>query len=114
MIAFLEMKWSKFDPNKINPIKPQFFSHHDKVNILVNEHHLLSQTRFIQGGAIVVPGYIIKDLNKKYIELIDHYLKQGYIGSDEKYLDLLVKENPLAYKLIKVDWRKYKKPLAWY
>lgn len=107
---YSDTKWP--NPNKINPIRPQFFSHHDKVNILVNKDHLLSQTRFIQGGSIVVPGYIIKDLNKKYLKLVDHYLEQGYIGSDEKYLDLLVKENPLAYKLIKVDWRKYKEPLA--
>tara|TARA_R110000803_G_scaffold83898_8_gene149979 strand:+ start:627 stop:1406 length:780 start_codon:yes stop_codon:yes gene_type:complete len=107
---FSDKKWPNTE--KIDTIRPTFFSHHDKVNILHNKDHLLSQTRFIQGGAIVSPGYIIKDLNKKYLKLVDFYLDQGYIGSDEKYLDLLVKENPQAYNLIKCNWREYKEPLS--
>lgn len=99
------VKWP--DVEKISRTKPTLFTHHNKVNIYDNRSHILSQQRFIQGGCMVVPGHLLHPLNIAYLELVDKYLGEGLIGSDEKYLDFLVKDNPNNFELIKCDWRKY-------
>ena len=99
------VKWP--DVDKINRTKPTFFSHHEKVSIHDNKSHILSQMRFVQGGSFAIPGYLLQPVEKAYMNLVDNYLSLGYVGSDEKYLDLLVKENPDKFELIKCDWREY-------
>jgi len=107
---YKNVKWP--DLSKIDQKRPTFFTHHEQVRIANNKSHLLSQMRFLQGGCFIIPGYLLHPLNKKYLTLVDQYLKEGYIGSDEKYLDLLVKDNPEDYVLIKSNWRKYFEKVA--
>lgn len=104
-------KWP--DVSKIDNTKPTFFSHHDKVSIYDDNSHLLSQMRFLQGGSYVVPGHLLQPLTKAYVGTVDEFLGKGYIGSDEKYLDILVKRNPNNFNLIKCGWREYFNFLAY-
>lgn len=99
------VKWP--DVSKISNTKPTFFTHHNKVSIHDDKSHILSQMRFIQGGSLVVPGHLLHPLNVAYLDLVDNFLGMGYIGSDEKYFDLLVKQDPDKFNLIKCDWRQY-------
>lgn len=102
---YKNVKWP--DPEKINKTRPTFYSHHDKVSIHDNNSHLLSQMRFIQGGCYIVPGHLINPLTKAYIETIDEFLAKGVLGSDEKFIDILVKRDPDRFNLVKCGWREY-------
>lgn len=102
---YKNVKWP--DTTKISFTKPTFFTHHDKVSIHKNEHHILSQMRFVQGGSLACPGYLLSELERKYMYQVNKYLAKGYLGSDEKYFDFLVKEDPNGYELIKCSWRDY-------
>lgn len=101
-------KWP--DVNKIDNTKPTFFQHHDNISIHNNDTHILSQMRFTHGGCFTIPGFRLNPLKKQYINLVREYLDKGLIGSDEKYFDFIIKENPETFKLIKSDWRQYFKP----
>lgn len=99
------VKWP--DVSKIDNTKPTLFSHHDKVSIYDDNSHLLSQMRFIQGGSFAVPCHLLYPLKKAYMETVDEFLGKGYVGSDEKYFDILSKRNPDRFNLIKCGWREY-------
>lgn len=107
-----EFKNQKF-PNleKVNDgfsDKITFFSH--DTNFLINnrELHLLSQYRYIHGGCFFVPKK--SDFNKLIISfenLIDKYLNNGYVGSEEKYYDFCYEDNKDTFNIVKADWRQY-------
>ena len=68
----------------------------------------MSQYRFIHGGCVFVPNNnSIDKLLDTFLNLIRHYLNEGYVGSEEKYLDLCYLKNPEDYNVIKCDWRQY-------
>lgn len=99
------VKWP--DVDKISFTKPTFYNHHNHISIYKNEDHILSQQRFIQGGCFIVPGYLLQPLNNAYLDIVDNYLGLGYIGSDEKYFDILIKEDIDKFLLIECGWREY-------
>jgi hypothetical protein len=88
--------------------KVTFFSHDTNFVIHNRELHLLSQYRYIHGGCFFVP----KETNLEFIincfeELIGEYLKNGYVGSEEKYYDFCYEDNKDSFNIIKSDWRQY-------
>lgn len=93
--------------NFIDNTKPTFFCHHDYVRIGDYKSHALSQTRFIQGGSIFVPSGCVDDLYNEFNKVVSNCLKNKYIGSDEKILDILYVNNSDKYNLIKCGWREY-------
>lgn len=94
-------------PNKLNFDKITFFSHSSNISIYNPNDHLMSQTRFIQGGCFIVPSMYIRQLTNKVYAKISECIDAGYIGSDEKIFDLCYIDNPSNYKLITCDWRQY-------
>jgi hypothetical protein len=97
--------------NKINDgytDKITFFNHQEKTPYIDPYLHIMSQYRFIHGGCIFVPNNnSIDKLLDTFLNLIRHYLNEGYVGSEEKYLDLCYLKNPEDYNVIKCDWRQY-------
>jgi FkbM family methyltransferase len=100
--------WPSLDKvNQLDNSKVTFFSH--SKNIIVNnkESHALSQVRFIQGTAFMVPSNLIDSLAQEFKTTVDECLENGYIGSDEKIFDITYCKDPSKYNLIKCDWRTY-------
>ena len=90
-----------------NSKKVTFFSHKKDFDIKNNEHHSLSQVRYIQGGSIFCPQNTINDLHKSFNETIVESINNGYIGSDEKMLEITYQKNKTNYNIITCDWRIY-------
>jgi len=97
--------------SKLNNIEDSksvtFFSHQPDFNINDVEKHALSQVRFIQGGSIFCPQNTINDLHKSFNETIVESINNGYIGSEEKMLDITYQKNKTNYNIITCDWREY-------
>jgi hypothetical protein len=94
---------------KINDLngKITFFSHSNNISINNNQYHSLSQIRYIQGTAFLVPSDKIDLLTERVCATIEESIENGYIGSDEKILDIAFCKNPDEYNLIKCTWRQY-------
>jgi hypothetical protein len=102
------VKWPNL--NKINSLdndKVTFFSHHDYVKFEDAEFHALSQTRFIQGGALFVPKHRVIEVCETFKNVTLDAISNGYVGSDEKMFDFTYVKQPELYNLIKCDWREY-------
>lgn len=97
--------------NQLNTSKATFFSHSKNIIVENKEYHALSQVRYIQGTAFLVPSYLIDDLTDNFNKTINECLENNYIGSDEKIFDLTYCKNPDKYNLIKCTWRTYFKIL---
>jgi hypothetical protein len=93
--------------NSIDNTKPTLFCHHDYVRIGDYRSHALSQTRFIQGGAIFIPISCINNMYDKFNMVVQDCIDNKYIGSDEKILDILYVQNPNDYNIIQCGWREY-------
>lgn len=88
--------------------KITFFNHQEKTPYIDPYLHIMSQYRFIHGGCIFIPNNKTLDkLIHTFLNLITYYLDEGYVGSEEKYLDLCYLKNPEDYNVIKCDWRQY-------
>lgn len=88
--------------------KVTFFSHQIDFTINDRPFHLLSQFRYIHGGCFFVPSNNkIDNLIDKFNVLVNQYLKTGYVGSEEKYLDFCFLDNKDEYNIVKSDWRQY-------
>jgi len=96
------IKWPNVQINK-----PTFFCHHDKINIHDKKNHVLSQMRFIHGGCFIIPKKYFQEFKTNFELTLDYILKNNYIGSDEKLLDLVFLHNTSTYELIKSGWREY-------
>jgi len=91
----------------IHSDKITFFSHRPDFNINDNEYHSLSQIRYIQGGSIVCPPKCVDSIHEKFNNTVSECIAEGYIGSEEKMLDITYLKNPELYNLISCDWREY-------
>jgi len=88
--------------------KITFFSHQTPVPYIEPKLHLVSQYRFIHGGCFFVPNNgVINDFIDDLKKEIEFYLKEGLVGSEEKYLDFCAHNKPENYNVIKSDWRQY-------
>lgn len=88
--------------------KITFFSHHENFSIPDRPFHLLSQFRYIHGGCFFVPNNkVLDNFINHFVKLIFHYLDDGYVGSEEKYLDFCFLDDKERYNIIKSDWRQY-------
>lgn len=87
--------------------KPLFFSHHQEISIENIQHHILAQMRFIQGGSFIIPTPWLDILTDKLKSIIQNQIQSGYIGSDEKFLDILYLENKEDIELVVCSWREY-------
>jgi hypothetical protein len=88
--------------------KITFFSHEEQIPYIEPYLHLVSQYRFIHGGSFFVPNNgCITDFIKDFTDLIEKYLNEGYVGSEEKYYDFCYLKKPNNYNLVKSDWRQY-------
>lgn len=106
------VKWP--DIQKINELdnnKITFFCHHPYVRIGADEDsqrfHALSQTRFIQGGAVFVPKKCVEDVCDLFEQVALSCISKGFVGSDEKIFDFVYLTNPNNYNLIQCGWREY-------
>lgn len=93
--------------NALDNSRITFFSHNDNFSVSDKEYHSLSQIRNIQGTSFVVPGVLVDALVHDFEETVDECLGAGYIGSDEKVLDIMYCNNSDRYDLIKCTWREY-------
>jgi len=85
-----------------------FFSHHEEFSINDRPFHLFSQFRYIHGGCFFVPNNEkIDKLIENFNTLVSEHLKNGYVGSEEKYLDFCYLDNKDEYNIVKSDWRQY-------
>lgn len=104
------IKWP--DIQKINELdnnKVTFFCHHPYVRVDPENYkeHALSQTRYIQGGAVFVPKKCIDDIAEVFKNTALKCIFNGFVGSDEKIFDFIYLINPENYNLIKCEWREY-------
>ena len=97
--------------NQLDTSKITFFSHSKNIIVENKEHHALSQMRYIQGTAFLVPSDLIDNFTINFNDTINECLENNYIGSDEKIFDLTYCKNPDKYNLIKCTWRTYFKIL---
>lgn len=96
-------KMAALDKSKIT-----FFSHNSPINISEDPRsYSLSQIRNIQGTAFIAPVKVLKEFAQNFFETVDESLKSGYIGSDEKILDLTYLKDPSRYSLMHCGWREY-------
>ena len=97
------------DPNKIEEYgdKIVFFSHSPDFKIDDHQFHSMSQIRHIQGTAFFVPTERLDKFVTTFKETVDECLSQGFIGSDEKVLDITYLKSKDDYKLIHCTWREY-------
>lgn len=93
--------------NALDNSRITFFSHNDNFSVSDREYHSLSQIRNIQGTSFVVPGGLVGSLVRDFEETVDECLDSGYIGSDEKVLDIMYCKDADRYGLIKCTWREY-------
>tara|TARA_R110002020_G_scaffold148374_1_gene324202 strand:+ start:1501 stop:2865 length:1365 start_codon:yes stop_codon:yes gene_type:complete len=84
-----------------------FFSHSADFNIDDYEFHSLSQIRHIQGTSFFVPIEKLDKFVKTFKETVDECLNSGFIGSDEKVLDITYLKCKEDYQLIHCTWREY-------
>jgi len=87
--------------------KPTFFCHHDTIRITDEKQHCLSQMRFIHGTCFIIPKQYFQDFKDDFENTLNNMLKNNYVGSDEKVLDLVFLENTDKFDLIVSDWREY-------
>lgn len=88
--------------------KITFFSHHENFNIGDRPYHLFAQFRYIHGGCFFIPNnQKIDKLIFRFKSLVTEYLKNGYVGSEEKYLDFCYLDDKEEYNIVKSDWRQY-------
>lgn len=100
--------WPSMDKvNALDNSRVTFFSHNDNFTVADREYHALSQIRNIQGTAFVVPGGLVDGLVEDFEKTVDECLDAGYVGSDEKILDIMYCADPGRYDLIKCTWRTY-------
>lgn len=99
------------DQNKLNDHgdKIVFFSHSKDFNIedKDREFHSMSQIRHIQGTCFFVPKERLDKFVTTFKETVDECLNDGFIGSDEKVLDLTYLKSKEDYTLIHCTWREY-------
>jgi len=95
-------KMEKLCPDKIN-----VFCHHPEIKIHNVHDHVLSQMRYIQGTAFFAPKDCIEKLISVFDKKVLACLSAGYIGSDEKILDLCYLEQPELFNLEVSTWREY-------
>jgi hypothetical protein len=95
------------DESKLDVDKITFFSHHEKISIMIKEHHALSQMRFIQGTCFIVPVKEIDGFVQGFKDIVFECIANDFIGSDEKILDFYYLSNSSKCKLIKSTWREY-------
>lgn len=84
-----------------------FFSHSSDFDIDNHEFHSMSQIRHIQGTSFFVPVERLDKFVKTFKETVDECLVGGYIGSDEKVLDITYLKSKEDYQLIHCTWREY-------
>jgi hypothetical protein len=88
--------------------KVTFFSHQENFSIHNRDLHLLSQYRYIHGGCFFIPNNgVINELIERFDKLVEHYLNNKVIGSEEKILDFCFLDNKDNYNIVKSDWRQY-------
>lgn len=103
-----EIKTDKWpNPSKLNSEKPMFFSHSKDFNILDWEYQAMSQIRNIQGGCFTCPSNEISELADSFERVVDYCLREGFIGSDEKILDIMYVLDKEKYSITKCGWREY-------
>jgi FkbM family methyltransferase len=101
-------KWPCLEKiNELDNSKVTFFSHSKTISVRDNEYHALSQIRYIQGTAFLVPVNLIDELTNEFLTTVDECVESGFIGSDEKIFDITYCKNRDKYNLIKCDWRTY-------
>lgn len=108
VVNYAGKTWPSLD--KVNGLDNSgitFFSHNDRIEIRDREYHALSQIRNIQGTAFIVPAGLVDGLVVDFERTVDECLDAGYIGSDEKILDIMYCKDPDRYGLIKCTWRTY-------
>jgi FkbM family methyltransferase len=93
--------------NTLDNTKITFFSHSADFSISDKEFHALSQIRHIQGTAFFVPSILIDEFVEEFGKMVEECVSLGFIGSDEKILDLIYDKNSNKYTLIKCSWRTY-------
>jgi len=96
--------------NKINQLdntKATFFSHNKNFHVNNPEYHSLSQIRNIQGTCFFIPSSIIDSIVEQFFKVVDDAIKNKYIGSDEKILDIMYTNSKIKHNLIKCNWRTY-------
>ena len=91
----------------VDPTKVSFFSHSLDFTINNNEEHALSQYRYIQGGSFLCPLNTIDSLHQEFNCTVDDCIRNDYIGSEEKMLDITYLKNKKLYNLLHSDWRGY-------
>jgi transposase len=105
---YKNIKWPNIQKiNNLDNDKITFFSHTKNINITDNEYHSLSQIRNIQGTCFFVQSKNIDFLSDKFDETVNESINLGYIGSDEKILDITYQKNINNYHLIQCSWREY-------
>jgi hypothetical protein len=88
--------------------KITFFSHSETFPKISEYEHLLGQYRFIHGGCFFVPNNgSLEELINDFVEMVYEFLQKGYVGSEEKYLDLCFLKKTNNFNLVKSDWRQY-------
>lgn len=101
-------KWpSLLKLNELDNSKITFFSHNKSFSVHNKEYHCLSQIRNIQGTSFFVPVGLIDEFLSDFSHTVDECLSSGFIGSDEKVLDILYCKDKSKYNLIKCNWRTY-------
>ena len=88
--------------------KITFFNHQDAVSVNDYHFHLMSQYRYIHGGCFFVPNNgTVDEFINDFLNYIDLFLEQGFVGSEEKYYDFCYSLKPHNYNIVKSDWRQY-------
>lgn len=95
------------DPKLLNPDKVALFALNGSYYILNKNDHVLSQTRFTQGGCIIVPNRLLDRLIHMLTDVIWESLDQKVIGSDEKNFDLCYLKDPDMFEVNVCNWREY-------
>lgn len=102
------IKWPDLDKLRgLDTKKVTFFSHSTEFDIDNNEFHSLSQVRHIQGTCFFVPKDCLDKFVTTFKETVNESLDSGYIGSDEKVLDITYCKSKQDYNLIHCTWREY-------
>jgi len=108
ILTYQKETWPSLNKlNQLDNSKITFFSHSNNIVVSRKEDHALSQVRYIQGTAFLVPSNLIDWLSKEFMTTVDEAINDGYIGSDEKIFDITYCKDPSRYNLIKCSWRTY-------
>lgn len=87
--------------------KIALFALNDSYSIYDRYEHVLSQTRFTQGGCLIVPSRLLDRIIPMTTDVIRECLSNGVIGSDEKVIDLCYLKDPNMFEVNVCDWRQY-------